>query len=139
LECSEADLAQPPVGGLESVREVGVAVPELLGQVERETGRELRRAQDGVPVAGETVDHLLGREQDRLVVAPALLLAAVQRRAAANRDERVLEGAAPLVVRVDVAGRDGGDAEVAAEIAEGGVAPRVAALVRTLKLDVEAV
>jgi hypothetical protein len=40
---------------------------------------------------------------------------------------------------VDVAGGDRGDAEVAGELAEGGVPRGVAALVRSLELDVEAV
>src|SRR5262249_58367607 len=74
LESSEADLAQLPVGRVEAVREVGVAVPELLGQVEREAAGDLGRAQDRVPVVGGAVDHLLGCKQDRLVVAPPLLL-----------------------------------------------------------------
>jgi hypothetical protein len=72
------------------------------------------------------------------VVPPPFLLAAVQRCAAADRDERVLESAPPLVVRVDVPGGDRGDPEVAGELAEGGVPPGVAALVRALKLDEEA-
>ena len=40
---------------------------------------------------------------------------------------------------VHVAGGDGLDAEVLGEIAQGGVAPHVAALVRPLQLDEEAV
>ena len=134
-----ADVAELAVGGLEAVGEVGIAVAELLGQVEAQAGGDLGRAEHGVAVLREAVDHLLGREQDGLVVAAPLLLAAVERGAAADRDERVLECATPLVVGVDVAGGDGGDAEVAGELSQGGDAAGVAALVRALELDVEAV
>ena len=78
------------------------------------------------------------RAQDALAVAAPLLLAAVERGAAADRDERVLEERAPRRVGVDVAGGDGGDAEVLGEVAESRVATHVAALVRTLELDEEA-
>ena len=74
------------------------------------------------------------------MVAAPLGLAAVERGAAADRDERVLEGGAALVVGVDVAGRD------RRRRRGHGRAPRsrgepagVAALVRPLELDVEAV
>jgi hypothetical protein len=73
------------------------------------------------------------------VVAAPLLLAAVEGGAAADGDEGVLEGCAASVVGVDVAGGDGGDAEVAGELAQRGVAAGVSALVRSLELDVEAV
>ena len=73
------------------------------------------------------------------MVAAPFVLAAVEGGAAADRDERVLEGATPLVVDVDVAGGDGGDAEVAGELSQRGDAAGVAAFVRALELDVEAV
>ena len=73
------------------------------------------------------------------MVAPPLLLAAVQRRAATDRDECVLESTSALVVYVDVAGGDCRNAEVAGEVAEDGVPTGVAALERALELDVEAV
>src|SRR5262249_3127838 len=117
----------------------GIAVAELLGQVEREAGGDLGRAQHRLPVAGESVDCLFGGEQDGLVVAASLRLAAVERGAAADRDEGVLKGAPPLVVDVDVAGGGGGQAELAGKLPKGCVPARVAALVRTLELDVEAV
>ena len=56
-----------------------------------------------------------------------------------DRHEHVLEARAPRVVRVDVAGGDGADAEGLGQVAEGGVPACVAALVRALELDVEAV
>src|SRR5581483_2934705 len=87
----------------------------------------------------EAVDRLLGREQDGVVVAPPLRLAAVERGAAADRDERILQGGAALVVGVHVAGGDRGGAEVAGELAERGVAAGIAPLVRALELDEEPV
>ena len=79
-----------------------------------------------------------GAAQEALAVAAPLLLAAVERGAAADRDERVLEQRAPWRVGVDVAGGDGGDPEVLGEVAESRVAADVAALVGTLQLDEEA-
>jgi hypothetical protein len=73
------------------------------------------------------------------VVASALALAAVERGAAADRDEDVLQRGAAGVVRVDVAGRDRTDVQRFREVSQGGVPPRVAALVRALELDEEVV
>ena len=73
------------------------------------------------------------------MVAAPLLLAALERGAAADGDEDVLERGAAAVVRVDVSRRDRRDAERLRELAQARVAARVAALVRTLQLDVEAV
>ena len=134
-EGAVADGAQLDVGRVGAVGEVGVAVAELLGQVEGAAVGDLARARGGV--ARQALEHLVRREQDGLVVAAALLLAAVERGAVADRDERVLEAGAARVVRVDVAGRDGGHAERGGEVLERGVAARVAALERALELDVE--
>ena len=71
------------------------------------------------------------------MVAAPLALAAVERRPALDRDERVLQPRAAQVVRVHVTGRDGRRADRLGEVAERGVPPRVAALVRPLQLDVE--
>ena len=73
-----------------------------------------------------------------MVPAP-LLLAAVERGPAADRDERVLKRRAALVVGVDVTGRNRGDTEVAGELTECGVAAGVAPLVGSLELDQETV
>ena len=73
------------------------------------------------------------------MVAAPLPLAALERGAAADGDEHVLERGAAAVVRVDVARRDRPDAERGGEVAQVRVAARVAALVRALQLDVEAV
>ncbi len=80
-----------------------------------------------------------GRTEHALAVAAPLALGAVQRRAVADGDERVLEHGAAMAVRVHVAGGDGIDAERLGELAQRGVAARVAALVRALELDEEAV
>ena len=97
------------------------------------------RGDGGGVDAGEALRHLRRSAQDALAVAAPLLLAAVERGAAADRDERVLEQRAPRRMGMDVAGGDGVDAEVCGEILEGGVAPHVAALERPLQLDEEAV
>ena len=133
-----ADRAQLADRRVCAVGEVGVAVAELLGEVEGqalgEKGGALgRRAVD----AGEALDHLFRRPQHRLSVPSPLPLAAVERGAAADRDERVLEQRAPRRMGVDVAGGDRLDAETLGEIAEHRVAPRVAPLVRPLQLDEE--
>ena len=73
------------------------------------------------------------------MVAAPLALAAVERGAAADRDEHVLERRAAGVVRVHVAGGDRAHAKRLGEVAERRVAARVAALVRALQLDEEAV
>src|SRR5439155_22946959 len=77
--------------------------------------------------------------QHGLMVSAALALAAVERTAMADRDERVLERRASRVVRVAIAGDDRGDAELCRELAQPGVPPRVAALERPLQLDEEAI
>src|SRR5262245_21121592 len=68
-KCLLADVSELAVGRFEPLREVRVAIAELLGQVEGQPGRELGGAEDGVPVVGEAVEHLPWREQDALVVA----------------------------------------------------------------------
>ena len=87
---------------------------------------------------GEALDHLGRRAEHGLPVPPALALAPVERRPAADRDERVLEKRPARRVRVDVPRRDRLDAEVLGEVAERRVPPRVAPLVRALELDEEA-
>ena len=133
-----ADRVELADRGVGAVGEVGVAVAELLGEVEGEPLRDPHRALGCGPVdPHEALDHLGGRAEHRLAVAAALALAAVERGTAADRDERVLEQRPPRRVRVDVPGRDGLDAEMLGQVAERRVPPRVAALVRTLQLDEE--
>src|SRR5205823_6260853 len=125
-----ADAAELDVGRVLAVGEVRVAVAELLRQVELESLGELARARDGVGVVGEALGDLGGREQDALPVAAPLGLAALERRAVPDRHERVLEHGPLVAVRVHVAGDDRVDAERLGEVAERGVAARVAALER---------
>ncbi len=122
-----------------AVREVRVAVAELRGEVELEPFREQDAPLRCGTVEREALEHLLGRAQVALTVPAPLRLAALERRAAADRDEDVLEQRAPRVVRVDVAGRDGLDAEVLGEVAQETEPTSISALVRPLQLDVEAI
>src|SRR5258707_11999718 len=96
-----ADLDELLDGWIGPVREVGVAVPELFGEVELEPlCDDARPLRSGSVDAGEALDHLLGRPHDALPVAAPLLLAAVERGAAADRDENVLQERAPRMVRM---------------------------------------
>jgi len=83
-----ADVAQLLVGGVDAVGEVRVAVAELLRQVEDAALGDLARAQGRV--LRQPLDHLVRRQQHALVIAAPLALAAVERRPAADRNERVL-------------------------------------------------
>ncbi len=73
-----ADGAQLHDRGLYAVGEVGVAVAELLRQVERQPLRELGRAERGVTVVGEAVEHVLRRGEHSLVISAPLALTAVE-------------------------------------------------------------
>ena len=121
-----------------AVREVRVAVAELLGEVELEPLGEDGAPLRGCAVEGEALEHLLGRAQVALAVPAPLGLAALERGAAADRDEHVLQQRAPRMVRVDVSGRDRLDAEVLGEVAQEAEPARVPALERALELDEEA-
>ena len=123
---------------LVAVREVRVAVAELLGEVELEPLGERRASLGGGAVEEKRSSISSGAAQVALAVPAPLGLAALERRAAADRDEDVLQERAPRVVRVDVAGRDRLDAEVLGEVAQEPEAPRVSPLERPLELDVEA-
>ena len=85
----------------------------------------------------ETLGDLCRGAQEALAVAAPLLLTAVERGAAADRNERVLKQRAPRRVRVDVPGGDRVDAEMLGEVTQSGVPTDVAALVRSLQLDEE--
>ena len=121
-----------------TVGEVGVAVPELGGEVELQALCDRDRPSGRRRVdAREPLDHLPRRAQHRLAVPTPLALAPVERGPAADRDERVLEERPSRGVRVDVSRRDGLDPEVLGQVAERGVPPGVAPLVRSLELDEE--
>ena len=138
-ESAFADAAELHARRLVAVGEIWIAIAELLRQVELEPLGQLARARYGVAVVGEAVEHVLRRGEDGFVVAAALALAAVERGAAADRDEHVLQRSAARVVRVHVSRGDGAYAERLGEIAQRCVAARVSALVRPLELDVEMV
>src|SRR4029077_3663761 len=92
---------EQPNRGIGAVREVGVAVAELLREVEREHLCDGGRPLGGGPVdAREVLDHLARRAEEALAVPAPLLLAAVEGRAAADGDEHVLEQRARTVVGV---------------------------------------
>ena len=73
-----ADGAQLHDRGLGAVGEVGIAVAELLREVERQPLGELDGAYGCVAIVGEAVEHVLRRGENGLVVAAALALAAVE-------------------------------------------------------------
>src|SRR6266702_1261055 len=139
VEGTAADAAKLNDCRLRAVREVGVAVAELLRQVEAQPLGELDGARDRSAVLRETLHHLGRRKQNALVIATPLGLATVEPAAVPNGDQDVLQRRAAPMVRMDVAGDDRRDAELLGETAEGGVVARVAALVRSLELDEEAV
>src|SRR5262249_1713927 len=134
-----ADTAQLDDRRLLAVREVRVAVAELLGQVELEPLGKLIGPEDGVAGVGEPGGRLRGREEDGFVVAAPLPFAALERGAAADGDEHILEGSAAAVMGVSVPRRDRPDADRLGEVAQVRIAACVAALVRALQLDIEAV
>ena len=78
LEGAAADARELDDRRLRAVREVRVAVAELLRQIEREPLGQLDRAGDRVAVVREAFHDLGGRHEDALVVAAALALAAVE-------------------------------------------------------------
>ena len=100
------------------VREIRVAVAELLRQVELEPLGKARASLRGCAVEGEALEHLLGRAEVALAVPAPLGLAALERRAAADRDEHVLQERAARVMGMDVAGRDRLDTQVLCEVAQ---------------------
>ena len=138
-EQAVAERAQLHDRRLVAVGEVRVAVAELLREVELEPLRELARPRDRFPVVGEPFEQLGRREQHRLVVAAPFALAPVERRAVADRDERILQADARTSMRVRVSRDDGLDAERLGEVAQCSVAAHVAALVGPLQLDEEPV
>src|SRR5262249_45234492 len=85
----------------------------------------------------QAFEHLRRSNEHALVVPAPLSLAAVERRATLDRNERILKARTPYVMCVHVAGRDGGYPNRLGQIDERRVSAGVAAHVRTLQLDVE--
>ena len=80
VEGSVADLGQQADGRFGLVREVRVAVAELLRQVELAALGDDGGALDCLPVEREAVGDLAGRAEDRLVVPAPLGLASLRAR-----------------------------------------------------------
>ena len=125
-------------GWLTLLREVRIAVAEVLVQIELESLGELSAPFDRVPVVRKKLRALVRRSQEALPVASPLRLAAVERRAVLDGDERVLQRRPRTRMGMDVAGRNRFDPERLSQLAQRGVATSVASLERTLKLDKEA-
>ena len=88
--------------------------------------------------SGEPRRHRRRGLEDELLVTPPFGLAAVERRPLPDRDERILEPGAPRVMRMNVARGNSADTEIAGELAQPCIPPGIAAQVRPLELDEEA-
>ena len=118
VEGAARDLRELDVGRIGPVREVRVAVAELLGQVELEPLGDLAGGANRVGVVGPERGGVGGRARKNFVVPAPRRLAGLEGGPLADGDEDVLEVGAAAVVRVDVAGGDGADAERRREVAE---------------------
>ncbi len=83
-----AELSQPALGV--GVLGPGVAVAEVACEVERQALRQRQRLAHRLRVVGEARRHRLWRRKDVALVAAALGLAGLERRAVADRHEGVL-------------------------------------------------
>ena len=136
LQAGRAQLREPPIGA--AVLGAGIAVAEILRQVERQLLGERERLDDRIGVVAEAVRHRRRRAQDVAVVAAAQRLGGVERRVGAQRDERVLQLCPAGGVRVHVARRDACHAEAPRKRVERSVARAVVAGERPLELDAHA-
>ncbi len=135
VEPRRADLRERAVGG--PVLRAGVAVAEVLREVEGQRRGQPRGLGHRVGVVLEARGHRLRRRQDVAVVAAAQRLGRVERRVLAQRDERVLQRRARVRVGVHIAGRDARDAEPPGQGHQPAVQRAVATEVRALELDPE--
>ena len=131
-----AELGQASVGG--RVLGAGVAVAEVLGEVEPEALGQPHRLGHRVRVLAEALGHPLGRGQHVGGVAAPARLRLVERRAQANRHHRVLERNALERVHVDVPGCHARHPEPLGELAQQAIAAPVVAGEGPLELDAEA-
>src|SRR5947199_9079139 len=83
--------------GLAVLREVGIAVAEILIQVEPELFRELPASLDRIPVVRKELRDLGRRPQKALAVPPPLGLAAVERSAVPDGHESGPQGGQPAI------------------------------------------
>ena len=88
------------------LREVGIAVAEVLGQVESEPFGKFSAPFDCVSVLREELGDLARRPQEALAVAAPLALAAVERGAVLDGNKRILQRRQAWNVRVDIASHD---------------------------------
>ncbi len=136
LEPDAADLRQLAVG--RAVLRAGVAVAEVLGEVETQPLSQPPALGDSLGMLAEAIGHpLRRREHVRAVAAPGRL-GLVERRAQPHGHHRVLKGGAVSGVRMDVSSGDAGHFEPLGQLGQQPVAPAVVAPEGPLELDPEA-
>ena len=136
LEALGADLGELARG--RGVLRAGVAVAEVLGQVEGQAVGELAGFVERLRVVvGEARLHRLGRGEDMGEVASSLWLRGVERGVGAEGDEGVLERGAGARVGVDVAGGHARHAHPLPQLGEAFVPRSVVALERPLQLHAQ--
>jgi hypothetical protein len=116
-----------------------VAVAELAAEIELEPLGDAQGLDDRVGMVGEALRHLPRRGQGGAAIAAAQRLGLLQRHPQSHSDEDVLQKGAPLTVRVDVAGGDGGHTQALGQPGEPPVASAIAAPKGPLQLKPEAV
>ena len=137
LEARGADACERRVGL--RVLGAGVAVAEVLREIEAQRVGQTRALGDRVGVVGEAGGHRLGRGEHVRVVAAAQRLGRVERAVLADRHERVLQAGAPERVRVDVAGGHARHAEPGGQRGQAAVERAVVTVEGALQLDPERV
>jgi hypothetical protein len=137
LQAHAAELRQVAVG-LRALR-AGVAISQVLRQVEGDALRHPAGLLHSLRVIGEAEPHLIRRRQRVRGVAAALGLALVEGLAQPHRHQRVLEGCALARVRVDVARCNRGHPQPLRQLGEQAVAAEVAAGEGALELHPQAV
>ena len=113
----------------------GIAVAELLGEVEAQALGEALGLGDRLGVLGEARRHRRRRGKGRGRVAAAVGLGLLQRLAAADRNQRVLQRRPPAVVSMDVAGGDAGNPKPLGEQRQPTIASPIPPPVGPLQLD----
>ena len=131
-----ADTRQTRVSGLIGAGEVGVGVAQVARQVELQPLGQAHGLGDGCGVVDEPCGGLGRWSQYGVAVATSLTVGAVQRQVMADRDERVLQERTARVVGVDVAGRDGGEAQDLGQLRQVAHQGSIAAGAGPLQLDV---
>ena len=133
----QAQLRQALVGVV--VVGVGIAVAEVLGQVEGQRLRQPPRLGHRIGMVLKARGHRRRRGQHVGVVAPAQRLGGIQRRVLADRHEGVLQARALARVGVDVAGRHARHAQPPGQRGQAAVERPVMTREGALQLDAQAV